>query len=145
MKQRFSWLVEFEIPLEDGAVIHCHYDKEGDILELFFKRGPATCTVELTDNVILRFDRESEEPLSLGLISYSALARLTEIGPRGFRLKLDEMPDDVRQTVLKIITTPPVNRFLKVLTYSPPRAKRPVPITYVERLPALALAQREVA
>jgi len=142
MKQRFSWLIEFEIPLEDGKAIHCQYDKEGDILELFFKQGVATCTVELTDNIILRFDRENEEPLSLGLISYSALARLTETGPRGFRLKLDEIPDDVRQTVLKIITTWPVNRFLKVLTYSPPRAKQPVPITYVEKLPTLAMAQR---
>ncbi|MFQ5858443.1 MAG: hypothetical protein ACE5LU_22820 [Anaerolineae bacterium] len=79
------------------------------------------------------------------MISYSALARLTEIGPRGFRLKLDEMPDDVRQTVLKIITMRPVNRFLKVLTYSPRPARRPVPIAYVEELPALTLAQKEIA
>jgi hypothetical protein len=69
----------------------------------------------------------------------------TELGPLSFRLRLDEMPDDVRQTVLKIITTRPVNHFLKVLTYSPPRAKRPVPITYVEKLPTLALVQGQVA
>lgn len=145
MTQRPSWLVEFEIPLEDGTIVHCDYDKEGDILELFFKRGPATCTVELTDNIILRFDRENEIPLSLGLISYLALSDLAEIGPYGFRLKLDEIPEDVRQTVLKIITTWPVNRFLKVLTYFPPRTRRPEPIAYVEELPALALVQRQTA
>ncbi|MBL7065047.1 MAG: DUF2283 domain-containing protein [Anaerolineae bacterium] len=145
MTPRPWWLIEFEITLEDGTIVHCDYDKEGDILELFFRRGPATCTVELTDNIILRFDRENETPLSLGLISYSALSNLAEIGPYGFRLKLDEIREDVRQTVLKIITTWPVNRFLKVLTYFPPRAKRPVPITFVERMPAFVQAQRQVA
>ena len=144
MKEKPDWLVEYEETLEDGQTVLYHYDKEGDILEIFFQRGGG-CGVELTDEIVLRYDVETGKPLSVIFLCFSALMQSAEFGPLSFRLKLDEMPDDVRQTVLKIITTPPVNRFLKVLTYSPPRAKRPVPITYVEKLPALALAQKEIA
>lgn len=141
MKEKPDWLVEYEESLDDGQTVLYHYDKEGDILEIFFQKGGG-CGVELTDEIVLRYDIKTRKPLSLIFLCFSALVQSTELGPLGFRLKLEEMPDDVRQTVLKIITTRPVNRFLKVLTYSPPQAKRPVPITYVEKLPTPALAQR---
>lgn len=144
MREKPDWLVEYEETLDDGQTVVYQYDKEGDILEVFFQRGGG-CGVELTDEIVLRYDVKTGKPLSLIFLCFSALMQSTEFGPPSFRLKLEEMPDDVCQTVLKIITTPPVNRFLKVLTYSPPRAKRPVPITYVEKLPTLALAQKEIA
>jgi hypothetical protein len=144
MKEKPDWLVEYEETLDDGQTIVYQYDKEGDILEVFFQRGGG-CGVELTDEIVLRYDVKTGKPLSLIFLCFSALMRSAEFGPLSFRLKLEEMSDDVCQTVLKIITSRPVNHFLKVLTYSPPRAKRPVPITYVERLPALALAQKEIA
>jgi len=144
MKEKPDWLVEYEETLDDGQAVLYHYDKEGDILEMFFQKGGG-CGVELTEEIVLRYDIKTGKPLSLIFLCFSALMQSTELGPLSFRLKLEEMPDDVRQTVLKIITTRPVNRFLKVLTYSPPQAKRPVPITYVEKLPALALAQGRVA
>jgi hypothetical protein len=144
MKEKPDWLVEYEETLDDGQTVVYQYDKEGDILEVFFQRGGG-CGVELTDEIVLRYNVKTGKPLSLIFLCFSALMQSAEFGPPNFRLKLEEMPNDVRQTVLEIITTPPVNRFLKVLTYSPPRAKRPVPITYVERLPALALAQKEIA
>jgi hypothetical protein len=144
MKERPDWLVEYEETLEDGQRVLYHYDKEGDILEIFFQRGGG-CGIDLTDEIVLRYDLKTGNPLSLIFLCFSALMQSAEFGPLSFRLKLDEMPDDVRQTVLKIITTPPVSRFLKVLTYSPLPARRPVPIAYVEELPALALAQKEIA
>lgn len=144
MKEKPDWLVESEETLEDGQTVLYHYDKEGDVLEIFFQRGGG-CGIDLTDEIVLRYDVETGNPLSLIFLCFSALMQSAEFGPPSFRLKLEEMPDDVRQMVLKIITTRPVNHFLKVLTYSPPRAKRPVPITYVERLPALTLAQSGVS
>ena len=144
MKDKPDWLVEYEETLEDGQRVLYHYDKEGDILEIFFQRGGG-CGIDLTDEIVLRYDLKTGNPLSLIFLCFSALMQSAEFGPLSFRLKLEEMPDDMRQTVLKIITTPPVNRFLKVLTYSPRPARRPVPIAYIEELPALALAQKEVA
>lgn len=143
MKEKPDWLVEYEESLDDGQTVLYHYDREGDILEIFFQKGGG-CGVELTDEIVLRYDIKTGKPLSLIFLCFSALMQSTELGPLSFRLKLEEMPDDVRQTVLKIITTRPVSYFLKVLTYSPPRAKRPVPITYVEKLPTLALTQSGV-
>jgi len=62
----------------------------------------------------------------------------TEVGPRSFPLiGLKKLPDTLRQTVITLLTTPPVNRFVKVSLYvlSP---KRCVPLLYVESA-ALAL------
>ena len=138
-------LTKFDTVLDNGQPVHYCYDEEGDILEIIFRKGKATCAVELTESIILRFDLEKEEPLSLSLISYSRLAQPTEVGPRSFRLELDSMADEVRRKVVRIVTASPVNQFLKVSSYTRPLARRSEPITYVERLPALALAQGQVA
>lgn len=138
-------LTRFDSILDNGQTVHYCYDEEGDILEIIFRRARATCAVELTESIILRFDLEKEEPLSLSFISYSRLAQPTEVGPRSFRLKLDSMDDEVRQKVVRIITSSLVNQFLKVSSYTRPRARSSEPITYIERLPALALAQGQVA
>ena len=138
-------LTKFDTVLDDGQPVHYCYDEEGDILEVIFRKGKATCAVELTESIILRFDLEKEEPLSLSFISYSRLAQPTEVGPRSFRLELDNMADEVRRKVVRIITSSPVDQFLKVSSYTRPRARSSEPITYVERLPVLALAQGRVA
>ncbi len=138
-------LTRFDSILDNGQTVHYCYDEEGDILEIIFRRARATCAVELTESIILRFDLEKEEPLSLSFISYSRLAQPTEVGPRSFRLKLDSMDDEVRQKVVRIITSSLVNQFLKVSSYTRPRARSSEPITYIERLPALALAQSGVS
>lgn len=115
------------------------YMEEIDTLEVFFERGAATCAVELTDHITLRFRYDGErKAMSLILENVSYLTQMTETGPQSFRLKLDRLPDELRQTVVCLITQPPVNRFLKVSTYTTPRAKRSVPIAYVEKLTALA-------
>ncbi len=144
MKKKPDWLVEHKETLDGGLTILYQYDKEGDILEIFFQKGGGR-GVELTDEIVLRYDVKTEKPLSLIILCFSALVQLEELGPLSFPLKLDEIPDDMRQVVLKIVTTWPVNHFLKVLSYLPPRAKRPVPITYVEQVPAFALAQSQAA
>jgi hypothetical protein len=128
-----------DITFDDGQTIHFMYDRDSDDLEIVFEKGRANCAVELNDNIVLRFNRELEKALSLILLSFSVLAQHTEIGPKSFPLTgLADLPDDLRQTVVKIITSPPVNQFLKVSYFYPSPAER-FPITYVERPPSLAM------
>lgn len=57
------------------------------------------------------------------------------IGPRSFPLT---GLDDLRQTVVEIITTPPVSHFLKVLSFYPsPALSAFTPISYVNLTLAL--------
>ena len=121
------------------------YVEEADILEIFFESGAATCAVEIADYITSRFKPEEKNAMSLIPDNVSYLVEPAEIGPRSFRLKLERIPSRLRQTVIELITSPPVNQFLKVSSYTRPRARSSEPITYVERLPALALVQKEIA
>jgi len=131
---------ETDVIYDSERPIHLAYDETGDILEVVFDGGEATTAVELTDNILLRFNHERGLAVGLTILDFSLLARPTEMGPQSFPLTgLDDLPEELRQTVVKIITTPPVNRFLKVSSlYAPPAPC--IPITTVERLPALASA-----
>ena len=61
------------------------------------------------------------------------LIQKTELGPRGFPLTgLAEIPEELREIVITIITTPPVSHFLKIIVYSP-NLTEAIPITYVEK------------
>lgn len=127
-----------DVTFEDGRTVHFMYDPDSDDLEIVFERGRANCTVELTEHIILRLDRERKSALSLILVGFSFLTQPTEVGPRSFPVaNLNHLPAGLRQTVFNIITTPPVNRFLKVSCFTPTPAER-IPITYVERPAALA-------
>jgi YD repeat-containing protein len=132
MNNKPDWLIEHEITLE-GQKITYSYDKEGDILEIFFRKGGGV-GIDLTDNIVLRYDHESEEALSLILISFSHLIQPTKFGPPSFRLTaLRELPADMQQTVLGILSSFPVNRFLKVsglLSFPDGELQ---PITYLEQ------------
>jgi hypothetical protein len=131
---------ETDVVYDSERPIHLAYDETGDILEVVFDGVEATTAVELTDNILLRFNHERGLAAGLTILDFSLLARPTEMGPQSFAITgLDNLPAELRQTVVKIITTPPVNRFLKVsLLYTPPAQH--IPITTVERLPALASA-----
>jgi hypothetical protein len=44
----------------------------------------------------------------------------------------EEWPPDLEDSIIKMLTTPPVNQFLKVLTYQEsPQAGQAIPIVYV--------------
>ena len=92
----------------------------------------ATCAVELTDNILLRFHREQGRATGLTILDFSIIASPSELGPRSFALTgLDNLPDDLRETVVQIITTAPVNLFLQVSTFHSPLAQH-IPLTYVQ-------------
>jgi len=137
MSHKPDWLIEREITLE-GQTITYSYDQEGDILEILFQKGGGV-GIDLTDNIVLRYNRDREEALSLILSNFSNLIRPTKFGPPSFRLTaLSELPAAIQQTILSILNSFPVNRFLKVsgLLLSPDGEWQP--ITFLEppgRLP----------
>jgi uncharacterized protein YuzE len=131
-----AWLVEKEITLDNGSTVLWSYDSEGDFLEIFFQESPATATVELAEGIFLRLNLEQGKALSLGFVSAMPLLQPGEFGPYLLRLNgLDELSPDLRQTVLAIITSPPVSYVLKVFSYLPsPDAEVPVPIAGLDQL-----------
>ncbi|NCP16420.1 DUF2283 domain-containing protein [bacterium] len=117
--------------------IEYEYLEDADILEIFFERGPATGTVQIADNITLRFRKKDHRALSLILENFTYLTQVSETGPRCFPLKIDRLPSDLREIVLSIITAHPVNQYLTVLSYRSPRARRIIPIAYLSQSPSL--------
>jgi uncharacterized protein YuzE len=112
------------------------YDKEADVLYISFSPGEkATTAVELSDNILLRFNRAEKRAIGLTLMDFSVLVQLTNLGPRSFPLSgLDELEPDWQDTVIEIITKPPVSQILKVSVYTPSLTDT-VPVALVERPP----------
>lgn len=116
------------------------YDKDVDILYISFSPGEkATTAVELNDNILLRFNRTEKRAIGLTLMDFSVLVQLTNLGPRGFPLSgLEDLDSEWRETVIEVITTPPVNQILKVLVYTP-SINEAMPITTIEN-PSIPLS-----
>ena len=112
------------------------YDQEADVLYISFSPGEkATAAVELNDNILLRFNRAEKRAIGLTLMDFSVLVQLTSLGPRSFPLSgLKELEPDWQETVIEIITQPPVNQILKVSMYTPSLTES-IPVTLVERPP----------
>jgi mRNA-degrading endonuclease RelE of RelBE toxin-antitoxin system len=51
--------------------------------------------------------------------------------PKPVQKQLDDLPEELRELVVRIITTPPVNQFLKLSHFQQSPTKR-IPFTYVE-------------
>ncbi|MDI6794540.1 MAG: DUF2283 domain-containing protein [bacterium] len=131
---------QYQIITEEGQTVQLEYDQDGDMLEIFFEEGPASNAIELADPLILRFDKETGKALSLSILTFSQLIHVTELGPRSFQLyDFGSLPNSLREMVVKIITTPPVSYFLKVVVYYPKTKQPPIPISYIERSTALPL------
>jgi hypothetical protein len=98
---------------------------------LFGENEPAT-GIELTDHILLRLNRKTGRPVSLTLLHFSILTERTEYGPRSYPLdKLEELPEDFRELMVRVIMAMPVNKFLKISFFQESPTKR-VPLTYVE-------------
>jgi uncharacterized protein YuzE len=112
------------------------YDKEVDVLYISFSPGEkATTAVELNDNILLRFNRAEKRAIGLTLMDFSVLVQLTNLGPRSFPLSgLSDLEPEWQETVIDIITRPPVSQILKVSVYTPSLSET-VPIALVETPP----------
>jgi len=125
-----------ELKLDSGEIANISYNETDDILEIVFNGNKPATGIELTDNILLRVDRKTGQAASLTILHFSILTERTEFGPRSYALdNLDELPEDLRELVLRIISTPPVNQFLKLSHFQESPTKR-VSFTYVETYPS---------
>ena len=109
-----DWLFVSEEEVSSGQTVRIEYDREGDILELFFAEG-AGRGLELTDEIVLRYDVQSGQPLSLIFLSFSKLMQPTEYGPESFYVHgLKRLPPSERDQVMNLLTSSPVNHYLRV-------------------------------
>jgi len=133
-------LQKTEIKTIDGEIIRLVYDENEDILDIFFGENKPATGVELTDHILLRLELTTGSVVSLTLLHFSILTEQTEYGPRSYPLdKLEEMPDSMRELVIRALTTIPVNQFLKISHFQESPTKR-VPFTYVEPLRFVSVA-----
>jgi hypothetical protein len=92
------------------------YDAEGDILSVTFveaENQPHT-GVELSDNIVLYFNPETEQPIKLILTSYQRMAEVSRRHPISL-CGLGELPDSMRSQVLGIVARPPVANFVHLV------------------------------
>jgi hypothetical protein len=94
---------------------HYEYDRESDLLDVYFEEKRAAWTIELTDHILLSLDRETGHVVSLSFLDFTELSRPTPLGLRSFPLTgLADLPQVERDLVMHAITTPPVNKWLDV-------------------------------
>lgn len=120
--------------------VQCEYDPTGDLLEIYFVQGEATAAVELTDNIVLRFDWESGTPFSLGIISFSTLLQPSHYGKMHFELLVEEWPEEAQDKILAMLRRPPLTEFLTLSSYTPAHANYVIPTTAIKQLPVLVAA-----
>ena len=104
-----------DVTASDGTPVRLVFDQEADILEIFFGVNESATGIDLTDHIVLRLNQQTKRAISLMLIDFSILTERTEYGPRSYLLDtLNDLPEDLRELVLRLITSMPVSQFLKV-------------------------------
>ena len=122
-----------KLTLGTGETAWYEYDQEGDVLEIIFQQGEATCAVELTESIVLRFDWKTNKPLSLSLIGFSKLLQLEKHGEMHFQLLTDEWPDEAREKIWMMLRTNPVSEFLKLSSYAPAYTHQIIPMAAIKQ------------
>jgi len=112
------------------------YDEDVDVLYISFSPGEkATGAVGLHDNILLRFNFAEKRAIGLTLMDFSVLVQRANLGPRSFPLTgLQDLDEDWQDTVVEIISKPPVNQILKMSVYTPSLGEA-MPIALVEKPP----------
>ena len=109
-----AWLFTHTEALNTGQTVQVEYDRDGDILEVLFARSSGR-GVELSDEIVLRYEPTTKQPLSLIFIGFSHFLQPTAYGPESYRLTgLERLPADERAEILQILTTAPVDHYLHV-------------------------------
>lgn len=117
---RFDWLVERELTFDDGSSLLWSYDTDGDLLEIVFATGAADATVEIAPGVFFRVGLNPNQALSLSFVSASPLLKPGEFGPNLLSLDgLTDLDSPLRETVIQLLISPPVNHVLGVFSYRP--------------------------
>ena len=90
------------------------YDEEGDILYVSFLHDRPAAYQSLTDNIVLRFDPQTLEPIGLTLIDFSVMVPGEGQRPRFELYRLAQLPEERRKTVLSVLAHPTVKQWLEV-------------------------------
>lgn len=92
-----------------------HYDAEGDILSVTFTEasGQTHTGVELSDNIVLYYNPETEQPIKLVLLSYQKMLQASTQKPILLD-GLDRMPTNVKLTVITLLHRTPLTTFLQL-------------------------------
>ena len=122
----------------DGTPIRLVYDQDGDILDIFFGDNESAAGIELTEHIMLRLSRGAQRAVSLMINNFSILAEQTEYGPRSYPLnKLKNLPDDLRDLVFRLVSSPPINQFVTLSSSQLPETE-PVPCIFIHQQPKAA-------
>lgn len=133
-------LYQTQTEADDGTPVRLVYDSAADILDIFFGENEPATGIDLTDYIILRLNKQTRRAISLTLLHFSILTEVTEYGPRSYPLsQLDELPEDLQEVVLHVITSMPVSQFLKLSHFQASPTER-IPFTYVESHPVMVMA-----
>ena len=125
-------------PLADGSTARMVYDREGDMLDIFFDKNEPARGIQLTDQILLRLDPTMERVVSLTILDYSLVTEETAYGRRSFPLtQLQTLPDAIHDNILRLISSHPLNQFL-TLSHFHASPTQHIPLTYFEPQSALA-------
>lgn len=105
------------------------YDELSDTLYISFAPGEKATGIELNEHILLRVNKAERRAIGLTLFDYSVLAQSTELGIRSFPLSgLGDLSLELRELVIDILRTPPVDRILSLSAYVPSAAET-IPIS----------------
>lgn len=114
-----------EIKAANGEKIKLVYDTNEDMLDIFFGENSPATGVELSDHILLRLNRATGKAVSLTIRHLSILTESTEYGICSYPLeKLEDLPNDLRELAIKVVTTEPINQFLKLSYFQASPNKR---------------------
>jgi uncharacterized protein YuzE len=86
------------------------YDPDGDVLYVAFGQPAASTGYQLSDQILLRVDPETQLASGLTIFNYSLHASASlEIPLLGI-----EDPSDIKPLLLRILGSAPVNQFISV-------------------------------
>jgi uncharacterized protein YuzE len=92
-------------------LIRITYDPEGDILYLTFGQPTAATGYQLSDQLLLRVDPQTQRPVGLTIFNFSVHVA----GGRQLPLPGIEEDPETKPLLLQILATPPIAHFLRVV------------------------------
>ncbi len=109
------------------SIIYDYYP-EADILEIFFSEAEATATLNLTPDIILHFQAETAQPVSLILNNVTSLTQPTEYGWHSFLLQPQPQSRVLPAVTWHMLTTFPLNEWLTLTAYHAPHQLEVIPL-----------------
>jgi hypothetical protein len=109
-----------------------NYDEASDTLAIIFTPAAKATGIELTDHILLRINKTTQQMISITLLDYSILVQPTEFGPRTFPLTgLAALSEATRDLTLDLLRTSAVREILQIAAYTPKDGQM-IPVVLVQ-------------